>query len=93
MNQGSPPVIIPHKKDIFGRHTIDNFCIISLKRVHTFDGKHDNRIKMAGFKASPLGIIGPGIIFYVDDLFSHNCSKALFVIFYSSLKEFSVSNI
>ena len=61
--------------------------------MHTFDGKHDNRIKMAGFKASPLGIIGPGIIFYVDDLFSHNCSKALFVIFYSSLKEFSVSNI
>ena len=83
MNQGSPSVIILSKKDIFGRHTIDNFCIISLKRVHTFDGRHDSRIKMAGFKASPLGIIGAGIIFYGDDLFSHNCSTASFVIFYS----------
>ena len=75
-------MIIPHNKDIFGRHTIDNFCIISLKRVHTFDGKHDNRIKMAGFKASPLEIIGPGIIFYVDDLFSHNCSIVIFFTVY-----------
>ena len=80
MDQSLPPMIILHKKDIFGRHTIDNFCIISLKRVHTFDGKHDNRIKMAGFKASPLEIIGPKISFYVDDLFSHNCC---IVIFYS----------
>ena len=75
-------MIILNKKDIFGRHTIDNFCIISLKRVHTFDGKHDSRVKMAGFKASPLGIIGPGIIFYVDDLFSHNCSIVIFFTVY-----------
>ena len=33
-----------------------------------FDRKHDNRIKMAGFRAPPLRIIGPGIIFYVDEL-------------------------
>ena len=66
------------QKDIFGRHTIDNFCIIPLKCVQMFNGKHDSQIKMAGFKASLLEIIGLGISFYVDDLFSHNCSIVIF---------------